>query len=132
MTGRPETQPWDIPSAEEEVIEDGVEENVGRLADYLADGAPDSIEIGCVFPLAKIGIMYTLLLGRDKEINEEIVSETYRVDGNIFETLHSSVSQWTREQIKDNEEFFVTVMEIKEYVRNPFNWPPPAYNPRPN
>ena len=133
MASRFETRPWGMPTYQEtEIIEDSLEENVGRLADYLADGAPDTVEIGSVIPSIRIGIRYTLLLGRETEKDGETVNETYQVDGKIFETLHSSVCQWNDKQKKENEEFLGTVMAIKDYVRDPFNWPPPAYNERPN
>ncbi len=133
MASRLETGLWEI-SEEETVIEDSIEKNVNRLADFIADGAPDSVEITSLIPSTNpsLGIKYALILRRETEKNGEVLESAYQVDGNIFEALHSAVELWSEEQVKDNEEFVGSVLGIAEYIRNPYNWPEPAYKPNPH
>jgi hypothetical protein len=111
------------------ISRESVEQNAIELGAFLSDSGVDLIAVTSIIPSTKIGISYTVALGRrikDHDGNEAI--NWHYADNRSIDLLQNSLDLMSKKDRKKHKDIRKNLKSIREVVSNPEYWNSP-FNP---
>ena len=117
-TPPPETNP---------VSREAIQENAIALASFLNDAPINAVKVLTVIPSVNYGLMYTVLIGRVRGIEEDgtVAGEFYTTDNVPIRLLGHSLELMSKKKRKKYRTIRQNLALIRAVVTNPASWGEP-------